>query len=81
MNRVKVVSSNIKSVGWVNETLEVEFNSGSVYQYKGVPKTIYDNMMASESKGKFFNSIVKDKYAATRVPIVKIEEGSVGGQG
>jgi len=69
MNRTAVDSSQIKSIGYDEGTqmLEVEFRySGSVYTYFDVPKSVYDEMMASESVGKFFNAKVKGggyKYA------------------
>ncbi len=33
MERISVVSSNIKSVGYEKGILEIEFHTGSVYQY------------------------------------------------
>ena len=66
MNRQSVKSSNIKSIGWENNTLEIEFFRG-IYQYKGVPKHIYDLMMKSPSKGKFLHSIIIPKYSARRI--------------
>jgi len=62
MNRTAVDSSQIKSIGYDEgtQTLDVEFRySGSVYTYSDVPKSVYDEMMASESVGKFFNAKVK----------------------
>lgn len=65
MERVSVSSSNIASVGYDAEqkTLEVEFNSGSVYQYFEVPKEVYEGMLAAGSVGKYFNQHVKDVYS------------------
>jgi len=59
-----VHSSNIKSVGYkpVQRKLEVEFNSGDVYRYKAVPRTVYKQMMSTGSKGKFLNEHVKYTY-------------------
>ena len=36
MQRHSVSSSRIASVGWENNTMEVEFHNGVVYQYHGV---------------------------------------------
>ena len=34
MNRIPVSSSRISSVGWENNTLEVQFKDGAIYQYR-----------------------------------------------
>ena len=64
MNRIPVVSSNVASGGYdpMTHTLEVEFNSGSVYQYFDVPQGVYDAFMSAESKGGFLNSDIKGVY-------------------
>lgn len=36
MQRYPVSSRKINSVGWENNTLEVQFPNGDVYQYEGV---------------------------------------------
>ena len=65
MDRTQVDSSNISSIGYDSDklTLEVEFRTGKVYQYWNVPKDVYDALIASESKGKYFHSEVRSKYA------------------
>lgn len=64
--RTPVQSSNVRSVGWADEVLEVEFKSG-VYRYHHVPKVIFDRLMAANSKGQFINEHVKDVFAHERV--------------
>jgi len=61
MERKYVDSSNLKSVGYspADETLEIEFNSGSVYQYFLVPKNLYDGLMNASSHGKYFDQYIK----------------------
>ena len=53
MERQYVSSSNIASIGYDpgNMVLEIEFLSGSVYQYYDVPQSIYDGLMAADSHG------------------------------
>lgn len=43
MERISVSSSNIKSIGYdqETETLEIEFNSKHIYQYYNIPFNIY----------------------------------------
>ncbi len=64
MDRISVSSSNIAAVGYdeSTETLEVEFNSGLVYEYDAVPKTIYESMIIANSVGIFFNENVKGRF-------------------
>ena len=69
MERYSVASSNVASIGYDenSETLEVEFLSGAIYQYYGVPKNIYDQLMLEASKGKFLNTYIKNAYGYSRV--------------
>ena len=48
-----VESSTIQSAGYDEEsyTLELVFNSGKTYRYFEVPKTVYLELMESDSKG------------------------------
>ena len=69
MDRNFVASSNIASIGYdkTTETLEVEFLSGSAYQYYNVPFFLYQKLMQEGSKGKFFNMYVKNSYPYSRI--------------
>jgi len=69
MNRTSVRSSNIRSVGYdpASLTLEVEFHSGSIYQYSGVPETIYQGFMRAASKGSYFHNHIKGRYPGRQV--------------
>jgi len=61
---VPVRSSNVYSVGYdsATQTLEVEFQEGSVYQYYGVPRSIYLNLVNASSIGSFLARYIKDEY-------------------
>jgi len=73
MQRTKVESSNISAVGYdlTRGVLEIEFTSGSVYQYIGVSLPVYREFMrrksSGESIGKYFHSNVRNVYPYTRV--------------
>lgn len=69
MDRYSVASSNIASIGYddLNETLEVEFLNGSVYQYYNVVKNMHDQLMQTGSKGRFLNTYIKNAYPYSRV--------------
>lgn len=69
MDRYSVASSNIASIGYdaPSQTLEVEFLSGTIYQYFGVPENMYDELMQAGSKGRFLNTYIKNAYGYSRV--------------
>jgi hypothetical protein len=62
MHREPVESSNLATVGFSDGVLEIEFRHGGVYQYFNVPASVYEALMAAESKGKYFIQFIKDKY-------------------
>lgn len=48
--------------------LEIEFKSGSIYQYFNVPESEYSGLMKAESHGKYFNAnIKKGGYSYTQI--------------
>lgn len=69
MIRNPIASTNILSAGYdeSSETLEVEFLSGSVYQYYNVPISIFDAFRNSGSKGQFLHAYIKNAYPYSRV--------------
>ncbi len=69
MQRILVHSSNIRSVGYDSNAgvLEVEFDSGDVYQYFNVPDHIYRSLMASGSHGTFLNDYIRYNYRYQKV--------------
>lgn len=51
----------------ISKTLKINFVSGMIYLYKNVPEQVYNSMKTSVSKGKFFNSNIKDKYKFEKI--------------
>ncbi len=66
MEMQPVKASMLASVGYDEFTSElcVKFTSGSEYWYADVPQDLVDEMMKSESIGKFFNAKIKGKFTA-----------------
>jgi len=64
-----VSSSNISSVGYAHEseTVYIQFNSGSVYTYKGVPEHEFQNLLTASSVGSYFNRNFKNTYPYEKV--------------
>ena len=63
-----VQSSNILSVGYDNSTksLYVNYKSG-IYKYDNVESSVYENLMSSDSKGRFMNENIKGRYNYSRL--------------
>jgi hypothetical protein len=64
MQRAPVESRALKSVGYDADarTLELEFSSGSRYQYFEVPEFTYRALMHAKSKGQFFQTSIDGKF-------------------
>lgn len=69
MNRKPVKSSNIKSIGFDNGTLEIEFHSGGIYKYSSVGEEIYKAMVESDSIGKYFHQYIKGQFTCKKVEL------------
>ncbi|EDF7979528.1 KTSC domain-containing protein [Salmonella enterica subsp. enterica serovar Newport] len=48
-------------------TLEIEFNSGAVWNYHDFPITCWYEFDGAESHGKFFHSFIKNNYRESQV--------------
>ena len=49
------------------QALDVEFTTGRVYRYAGVPEEVALAMRGAFSKGSFFNRRIRDAYPHTRL--------------
>lgn len=70
MKKYPVESSAMTSVGYDAEAhiLEVQFkNGGAIRQYYGVSQQVFDELMAANSQGDFFNLNINGKYSEKRV--------------
>ena len=69
MLRKPVDSTTMRSIGYQakSEILEIEFDSGTVYQYLGVPAAVHQQLLRAESKGRYFNSEIRDVYPYVQV--------------
>lgn len=59
-----VSSQALTSVGYEPDSsqLEVEFSSGGVYRYYGVPAKVHEELMAAESHGHYFAERIRDRF-------------------
>lgn len=68
VQRESAQSSNVKSVGYdpAQMLLEVEFRSGAVYQYQGVPASVWMEWKKMGFKGGWFTTNIRENYAFER---------------
>jgi hypothetical protein len=66
--RTPVVSSLLKSIAYsIDTTLDLEFRSGATYRYFAVPQSVFEALLAAESKGAFFNRNVRNRFPYQRL--------------
>jgi len=68
-------SSQITAFGYdpTTQTLAIQFpgrgvKPGDIYHYADVPAQVFEDMKAAESKGKFFGSTIRGRYAYEKQP-------------
>lgn len=78
MRRTPVASAVLNSVLYLADQclLEIEFRSREVYQYFGVPLRIYNELLAAESKGEYFNANFRDCFPCQHLPSTSQTAGS-----
>ena len=71
LERQPVKSRILRSVGYDDSTknLEIEFQTGLVYQYSGVPPKVYMDLMRSSEVGKYFSEKVRPRFQTKQVVI------------
>jgi hypothetical protein len=50
-----------------SEVLRLEFRSGAIYCYFGVPSRIWRQLMIAESKGTYFNRNIRGRFPFQRL--------------
>jgi len=67
--RRPVASSMMRSAGYdeTHAVLEIEFVTGNVYRYHAVSQREWHGLMEAPSKGRYFDTHIRDKYPARRV--------------
>ena len=66
--RTAVDSSLLSSMGYsIEATLELEFRSGAIYRYFAVPQAVFQQLIAAESKGAYFNRHVRNRFRYQRL--------------
>ena len=70
VQRQSVQSRALRSVGYDAdaEELEIEFQSGSVYAYERVPRSVYEWLMRIPNKGVFVTRQIVGQYTERALP-------------
>ena len=72
--RKAVASKGIASIGYSKRLhiLEIEFINGAVYRYLEVAPSVHRELMAADSKARYYDRNIKGNYPSVRVrPRVK----------
>jgi hypothetical protein len=71
MERIKTAgrSKQVRSYGYdkAAQVLEIEFSSGGIYDYAGVPESIYLEFIKAESLGSFIANRIRGAFEYTRL--------------
>ena len=61
---ISVDSSFIQSVFYseITKELDLKLKNGKIYSYIDVPLKTFKSLMRADSKGSFFNDVIKPKY-------------------
>ena len=64
MRLTTVESSMLHAVGYDADAreLEVIYNSGAIWRYRGVPRRVYRELLTAPSKGQFMHAEVLEVY-------------------
>ncbi len=69
LERQPVKSRILRSLGYDESTkiLEIEFQTGLVYQYAGVPLKVYRELIRSDEIGKYFTDKVRNRFRTKQI--------------
>jgi hypothetical protein len=69
VERQPVKSRILRSAGYdaATKNLEIEFHTGLVYQYSGVPPKVYKDLMSSDAVGKYFSEKVRNQFRTKEI--------------
>jgi len=69
MPRADLNSTLLHAVTYQDQcaVLELEFRSGAVYRYFGIPQQTFEELLRAESKGGYFNSRIRNRFAYAKV--------------
>ena len=69
MTRVDLQSTSLNAATYQDQSasLELEFRSGAIYCYRGVPEQVYQELLSAESKGRYFNQHIRNRFTYVKI--------------
>jgi len=69
MDRISLDSTTLRSAGYdpATHVMELEFCTGAIYRYYGVPEFIFCEFLAADSKGRFFGRVIRDRFSCVLI--------------
>jgi hypothetical protein len=69
MRTTAVESITLATVAYdeASELLQLEFRSRAIYQYFGVPLAVHAALLGAQSKGSYFNRVIRGGFRYCRV--------------
>jgi hypothetical protein len=69
MARVDLQSTSLNAATYQHQSafLELEFRSGVSYRYLGVPEPVYQELLSAESKGRYFNQHIRNRFTYVKI--------------
>ena len=64
MNETRVDSTTLRAFAYdgAREILQLEFLSGAIYHYYGVPAAVHEALLDAPSKGSYFNRVIRGRF-------------------
>jgi KTSC domain len=75
MNVTAVESTTLAALAYddARRTMRLEFRSRAVYSYFGVPRSVYEALLAAPSKGRYFNRAIRGAF-----PYLRLSDAEAG---
>jgi KTSC domain len=69
MPRIDLNSTSLTAATYLDgqTVLELEFRSGAVYRYVGVPAETYGELVQAQSKGTYFNHYIRNRFCYAKI--------------
>ena len=71
MTRVDLQSTSLNAATYQDQSafLDLEFRSGAIYRYLEVPPYTYRELLQAESKGRYFNQHIQNRFAYAKIAL------------
>jgi len=69
VQRIELNSTALEAATYQDQLalLELEFRDGAIYQYCAVPAQTHQELLVAESKGAYFHSHIRNRFAYVKV--------------